>query len=141
MVFLNKILKTCLAGTALVFVLVGTFASAANATEFVVYSVYKPLDLGNPGETPLRDYYVNMGTANGLREGATLDVMRKISTYDVLTEKLYRDLIFKIGTLKVIHVEGNAAVARLDKILPAEKIPASSQRNVMVGDIVRVAND
>lgn len=140
MVFLKKRFKeACIAGSAL-FALLGVFPATANSAEFFVYSVYRPLDLGNPGETPQRDYYVNMGSANGLREGATLDVMRKISTYDVLTEKLYRDLLFKVGTLKVIHVEGNAAVARLDKVLPADRVPASSQRGFMIGDVVRISS-
>lgn len=109
------------------------------AADFVVYSVYKALDLGTE-PAPQKDFFVNMGTANGLREGATLDVYRKISTYDVQAEKLYREMTFKIGTVKVIHVEANAAVARLDKILAPEKMP-STYRAVMVGDIVRPSGE
>jgi hypothetical protein len=108
-----------------------------NAEDFVVYSVYKALDLGNPGETPQKDYYVNMGSSHGLNLGSTLDVIRKMPTYDVANQKLYKDMTFIVGTLKVIHVESNAAIARLEKLAPPEKSPAMTPRAVMVGDFVR----
>jgi hypothetical protein len=111
----------------------------AGSAEFVVYSVYKAIDLGNPGETPQKDYYVNMGTANGLHNGATLEVIRKVATYDLLSEKLYKDVSFPIARLKVIHVEQNAAVARLEQVLPAESTPAVANRAVMVGDAVHIS--
>ena len=119
-------------------------ASAALPTpaisqEYVVYSVYKALDLGNPGEIPQKDFYVNMGSANGLQEGATLEVLRRAPSYDLMSQKLYRDLTFPIGKLKVIHVEANAAIARLDKLIPLDKLPAVSPYAVMVGDIVRAS--
>lgn len=110
---------------------------AAQSAEFIVYSVYKALDMGNPGEVPQKDYYLNMGTANGLSEGSSVDVLRKVSTYDTLSEKLYREILFKIATLKVIHVEANAAVARLEKAHPADKIPVTQIKGVMIGDLVR----
>jgi hypothetical protein len=112
----------------------------AGSAEFVVYSVYKAIDLGNPGETPQKDFYINMGTANGLHNGATLEVIRKVATYDLLSEKLYKDVSFPIARLKVIHVEQNAAVARLDQLLPADKTPAVANRAVMVGDAVQIAD-
>jgi hypothetical protein len=112
----------------------------AGSADFVVYSVYKAIDLGNPGEIPQKDYYVNMGTTNGLHNGATLEVIRKVATYDLLSEKLYKDISFPIARLKVIHVEQNAAVARLEQVLPADKTPAVANRAVMVGDVVQITN-
>jgi hypothetical protein len=111
----------------------------ARAAEFVVYSVYRGLDLGNPGETPLKDYFVNMGSAQGVREGMKLEVIRRVSTYDLASQKLYKDVSFPFATLKVIHVENNAAIARLDKLAPAEQTPTMSVRAIMVGDLVRPA--
>jgi hypothetical protein len=116
-------------------------SSADSLQEFVVYGVHKELDLGNPGETPQKDYYLSIGSAQGLREGSIVEVNRRMPTYDLSAEKLYKDVIFPIARLKVIHVEGNAAIARLDKMLPADKIPAmGAPRAVMVGDLVRPAN-
>ncbi len=106
------------------------------AADYVVYSVYKELDLGFPGDSPQKDFFVNMGTAQGVRIGAALKVYRRVSTYDLMSEKLYRDVSFPIARLKVIHAENNAAICRLDKMLPVASTPAFSPRAVMVGDLV-----
>lgn len=111
----------------------------SEAADFVVYSVFKPLSMGEPGENPQKDYYINMGSAHGLGPGATVEVMRRTPTYDLIGQKLYKDVTFPIARLKVIHVEPNAAVARLDKMLPEEKMPAIYPGAVMVGDLIRPA--
>jgi hypothetical protein len=108
------------------------------ADDFVIYSVYQSLWLGDPNDHPQKDYYVNMGSSNGIRNGSYLEVVRKISTYDLLSEKLYKDMQFPIARLRVIHVEGNAAIARLDRFMPDEATPALSNHAVMVGDIVKL---
>jgi hypothetical protein len=113
----------------------------SRADDFVVYSIYRELDMGNPGETPLKDYYLNMGSSNGLHEGSRVDVIRKFSTYDSITEKLFREVQFKVATLKVIHVESGIAVARMDKMVPFEKNPAIAIKGVMLGDSVRISSD
>jgi hypothetical protein len=111
------------------------------AADFVVYSVFKPLDLGNPGESHQKDYYVNMGSNQGIQEGTRLDVIRRISTYDLLNAKLYQDVAFPIARIRVVHVERNAAVCRLEKVLSADKTPETGIRAVMVGDLVRPAEE
>src|ERR1700733_1670788 len=85
----------------------------ARASDYFVYSVYKELDMGNPGEIPQKDYYINMGTSQGLHDGMFVQVLRRTSTYDLLTERLYKDVLFPIARLKVIHTEATAAVGRL----------------------------
>jgi len=109
----------------------------ANATEGVVYSVYRGVDLGNPGETPQRDYYVNLGNQQGVQNGTVLEVSRKLASYDLLSEKLYKDVVFPIATVKVIHAESGVAIARLDKMIAPEKAPAFTPRAIMIGDVVR----
>ena len=115
----------------------GTFARDVLAAEHFVYSVLKGLDFGNPGEQPQRDYYVNIGTNQGVRTGDKLEVLRRVPTYDVPSQKLYKDLTFPFATLKVIHAESNAAIARLEELSPPEKTPVLSPSAVMVGDLVR----
>ena len=125
-------------------VLVGMLVSAlwmlmpsASANDAVVYSVYKGVDLGNPGETPSKDYYVNLGSQQGVDKGTILEVSRKLATYDLLSEKLYKEVVFPIATLKVIHAESGVAIARLDKLIAADQAPSFTPRAVMVGDVVR----
>ncbi len=113
--------------------------SSLYAEDFVVYSVQKGLDFGNPGETPQKDYFITMGSQNGLRNGAMLEVLRKTPTYDIRGEKLYKDMAYPFAKLKVIHVESNGAIARLDKFLPVEKTPIIQIPAIIVGDLVRRA--
>jgi hypothetical protein len=113
--------------------------SEAQGPTYAVYSTYRPIDLGFPGEVTPRDYFVNMGSNQGVKPGSFLRVLRKAPTYDVSNQKIYRDVIFPIARLKVIHVESNAAIARLDEYAPTEATPAFSPRVVMVGDQVELS--
>ncbi|MBI3535415.1 MAG: hypothetical protein HY072_08050 [Deltaproteobacteria bacterium] len=114
------------------------FQPLALSEDFVVYNVQKALSFGND-EVLEKDYFINMGHQNGLRVGSILDVYRKISSYDVRTEKLYLNVTFPFARLKVIHVENQLAIARLEKFLPPEKTPVFFPPGVMAGDIVKKA--
>jgi len=107
------------------------------ANEAIVYSVYKGIDLGNPNDATQKDYFINLGTNNGIEEGSVVEVSRRAPSYDLTTEKLYKDLVFPIARLKVIHAEKDAAIARLEKLYPADKTPVLNPRAVIVGDIVK----
>jgi len=124
-------------GLALVF-MTSTPLQANNAG-FTVYSTYRPVDLGFPGETTNRDYFVNMGSNQGVKPGSYLRVMRKAPTYDMNNQKVFRDVTFPIARLKVIHVESNAAIARLHEYAPPDVTPGFSPRVVMVGDLVELS--
>src|SRR5690606_39652968 len=82
----------------------------ALSDDAIVYSVYKGMDLGNPNEHVQKDYFVNVGTNQGIRVGTILEVARKTPTYDLTTDKLYKDLIFPFALLRVIHAEKDAAI-------------------------------
>lgn len=105
----------------------------------IVYSVFKGIDLGNPNEGIEKDYFVNLGTNQGIRVGTVLEVARKSPSYDLTTEKLYKDLIFPFALIRVIHAEKDAAIARLEKIYPSDKTPIATPRSVIVGDRVRIS--
>jgi hypothetical protein len=109
------------------------------AAEYVVYSTFRAIDMGGSAEPPPKDYYVNMGKAQGVREGTILEVFRRTPTYDLLTEKLYKDVTFPIARLRVIHAENAAAIARLDKPLPAANTPSAAPVTPMMGDLVQIA--
>ena len=116
-------------------------AYVSRAEEFQVYSVYSPIDLGQGSEAVRKDYYINMGSSSGLKKGMSLEVVRKLPTYDVANEKLYKDVSFSIAVIKVIHVESQVSIARLEKLLPLDQTPVSSPQAVMVGDRVRISQE
>lgn len=122
------------------------------AADPIVYSIERQLDLGGGtlsaatisgvsttatnDEINPKDYYVGIGSAQGVNNGSVLTVLRRKPIYDSMTEKLYRDVEFPIATLKVIHVEKNIAIARLEALLPTAKTPVIQPRAVMLGDRV-----
>ena len=116
-----------------------TLPNSGRAAEFTVYSVYQHLDLGNENEKPQRDYYINMGTDQGVRKGSSVTVIKKVATYDAVSEKLYKEMAFPFARMKIIHAEPNLSVARVEKFLPVENVPAVNPQAVMVGDIVRLS--
>lgn len=105
----------------------------------IVYSVFKGIDLGNPNDRVQKDYFVNLGTNQGIHVGTVLEVARKAPSYDLTTEKLYKDLIFPFAQIRVIHAEKDAAIARLEKLYPQDKTPVLTPRSVIVGDLVRIS--
>jgi hypothetical protein len=113
--------------------------SALSDETAIVYSVFKGIDLGNPNEKVQKDYFINLGTNQGIHVGTILEVARKSPSYDLTTEKLYKDLIFPFAQVKVIHAEKDASIARLSKLYPEDKTPVLTPRSVIVGDLVRIA--
>jgi hypothetical protein len=106
--------------------------------EPIIYSVYQPLSMGDPGELVMKDYFVNVGTKNGVKQGSRLDVFRRKPSYDLQARKLEKDITFPIASLRVIHAENSVAVARLEKMAPEAITPSIVPRAVMVGDLVKL---
>lgn len=122
----------------LAFLALSSFAPLAmSQDEFMVYSMYRPVDLGDSSEPPAKDYFLNLGTRNGLKNGHLVKVFRRAATYDLTSQKLFKDVQFPIARLRVIHAESHAAIARLESFLPLDKTPGISPRAIMVGDVVR----
>ncbi len=111
-------------------------------TSFASYQVYGirtdfPM---TDGQQTFRDVYVNMGTDQGIKVGSVLEAYRVVTTVDEINQRVGKNISFKIAVLKVIHAEGDIAVARVEKMLPAEVVPTGTFTNVMVGDRVDISS-
>ncbi len=114
-----------------------TGIAQALSDDSIVYSVQKSFDLGEANEEMVKDFYINLGTNNGIRVGTVLEVSRKTPSYDLTSQKLYKDIQFSFARLKVIHAEKDACIARLERLYPIEKTPVVNPRAVLVGDSVK----
>ena len=81
-----------------------------------------------------------MGSHNGLKKGSVLDVYRKISSFDNLTQRLVGDHMIPVGRIRVIHADDKSAIARLDKFVSIDQEPGLLPQAVMIGDVVRPTN-
>ena len=112
----------------------------AQADEFTVYQVYRGIDLGESDQPPPKDIFVNMGAGQGLKKGSILDVYRKISSFDNLSQRLVGDHLIPVGRVKIIHVDEKTAIARVDKFVSIDQEPGLLPQAVMIGDLVRPAS-
>jgi hypothetical protein len=108
------------------------------AKEFVIYSVAQDLPMGIEKEILKKNYFVNMGSTQGLKSGTILDVYRIISELDPYESKKRYNHRVKIGELKVIHSEENSAITTLQQMRNDENAPVLEVAAMMIGDVVSV---
>src|SRR5690349_6711302 len=118
----------------LLIVLTAIFAgSIGQAKEIAVFDVRRPLSFENGQDLP-KDFYINAGIEVGLKVGMTVSVNRRQTLYDPFQNKSPGDLIIPVGRLKIIHVQDNIAVARLEEIAGRQSLPTLEFDAIMVGD-------
>ena len=91
-------------------------ASMAIAKDYVIYSIAQDIPMGFKEEKLKKNFYVNMGKSQGLKDGSVLDVYRVISVLDPYENKKRFNHRVKIGEIKVIHSEETSAIGRLSKL-------------------------
>lgn len=111
--------------------------TAANANDYIIYSIVQNIPMDST-DKPKKNYYINMGEKQGIRPGTVLDVVRSINRSDPYESKKRYNYKVKIGELKVIHAEANAAIGSVNKIRNEEKDPLFEIEKLMIGDKVTV---
>lgn len=115
-------------------------ALPAGAAEHSVYEVYRAIDLGESDRQPPKEIFVDIGSLHGVKKGSVLDVYRKVSSFNNLTEKFASDHLVPVGKLRVIHTDEKTAIARIDRFVSPEQELALLPQSIMIGDFVRLAD-
>lgn len=120
--------------------LVFTFtASMGFARDYIIYSIAQDIPMGHENEVIQKNYYVNMGTKQGLESGTVLDVFRVISRLDPYETKKRYNYKVKIGELEVIHTEENSAITNLKSVNDSSKKGLFFDvQGLMIGDHIGV---
>ncbi len=121
----------------MMFVFVFT-ASMGFARDYIIYSIVQDVPMGNENEVIKKNFYVNMGSKQGVKSGTQLDVFRTISRLDPYETKKRYTYKVKIGEIKVLHTEENTAIGSLSKLNIGEEVPLFDVNNLMIGDKVNV---
>ena len=108
------------------------------AKEYIIFSIVQDIPMGQEGEVIKKNYYINIGQQQGVKEGTLLDVYRVISRADPYSSKQRYNYKVKIGKLKVLHSEDTAAIGVLKEIKTGEDAPLYEIDNFMIGDLVSV---
>ena len=86
-----------------------------------------------------KNYYLNIGSSQGVSPGTVLDVYRTISRQDPYENKRRFEYKVPIGKLEVIHTESKASIAITKKLQQERESPLLFEvHNFMVGDRVSV---
>lgn len=115
------------------------FNFSAFARNHLIYTVEEEVPMGYENEITKKNYYVNMGANQGVKPGTILDVFRIISKsnpYDNLKRVNYK---VKIGELKVLHSDEEAAIGSIKKMKLGDEDPLFEIRGFMIGDSVSVS--
>jgi hypothetical protein len=106
--------------------------------EYIIYSVAQDIPMGVENEVIHKNYYVNMGSKQGLDHGTVLDVFRVISRADPYETKKRYNYRVKIGELKVLHTEDDSSITELSEIKPQSENIYFEIPSFMIGDHVEV---
>lgn len=107
--------------------------------DHLIFSVAEDLPMGFDNEKLRRNYYVNIGSNQGVTKGTTLDVFRVISKANPYDNKKRVNYRIPIGKLEIIHSEDESAVAYIQELNMNIKDPLFEINNFMIGDHVSVS--
>lgn len=108
--------------------------------DYVIYNI--GLEIPMDDETkPLKNFYINMGSSQGLIEGTILDVYRIVSRVDPYKTKQRYTHKVKIGELKILHTEDETAIGSLNQLKDAKDGLYFEVNGIMIGDHVAVKID
>jgi hypothetical protein len=117
------------------FLLAGLFSWEAFAADVNVVDVRRNIPLAD--DAPIyKDFYLNGGNSDGLKQNMVVTVFRKLSVRDATGTTTYGDVEIPVGQLKVIMTAGRVAVAREYKLIPRDDQPMLEQTGIMIGDRV-----
>lgn len=128
--------NTCKVNILIVFILLASYQ--VYARDHLIFSVSEEIPMGYENETLRRNYYVNIGSNQGVTKGAILDVYRVISKSNPYDDKKRVNYKIPIGQLEIIHSENESAIAFLKKKFDTANDPLFEINNLMIGDNVQV---
>lgn len=109
-------------------------ASKAFADEPRIIDVRRNIPLAD-SDPIYRDIYIKM-EPGALKRDQIVTAVRKISVRETTGVNPLGELSIPVGTLKIIYVENNLAVARETKLLSRDTLPMLEQIGLMSGDVI-----
>lgn len=117
------------------------FTQTTWAKSYVIFSLTQDLPMGHENEVIRKNYYINMGSGQGLKKDSLVDVFRVISVQNPYDNKKRVNYKVKIGQLKVLHSMDEASIAMLNEYESEDTTPIFELPQFMVGDHVSINVD
>jgi len=125
------------------FLLLLFFTFSTHSKNYFIYSIDHQLPTGELGtrQIPRKNFYLNIGTLQGVEEGTILEVRRKMSKNNKFKNNEEYTFHIKVGLLKVIQANESSSIAITEEIIQGEESPFTDYQSVMLGDEVSVPID
>ena len=126
------------------FFLIGLISFNVFPKNFIVYSIDHHIPTGENGttETPQKNFYLNIGSLQGVEEGSILEVRRKVTKNNKFENNKEFTLHMRIGLIRVIEVFDNSSIAVSEEIYRENTThPFTGFQSVMLGDHVNIPFD
>lgn len=124
---------------AILAILLLSSLQGAFAKDVTVFDVRRALAMEN-GDQPHKDYFFNAGSSEGLKKGMLVTVTRRQALYDQYLNKSPGDLVVAVGVLRIIHIQADMSVARLESLQNRDNSPGVEFEAIMVGDKVEISS-
>ena len=111
-----------------------------SARSYVIFSMAQDLPMGFDNEVIRKNYYINMGSSQGVRKDSVVDVFRIISVQNPYDNKKRVNYKVKIGKLKILHTSDDASIATVQEY-HKEDVPIFELNQFMIGDHVAINVD
>lgn len=115
-------------------------STGAFARSYVIFSLAQDLAMGFENEVVRKNYYVNIGSGQGIKKDSILDVFRIISVQNPYDNKKRVNYKVKIGELKVLHSSDEASIAMVNQY-EKDETPIFELNQFMIGDHVSINVD
>jgi hypothetical protein len=123
------------------FILTMLFIShAVSAKSYVIFSMAQDLPMGFDNEVIRKNYYINIGSGQGVKKDSIVDVFRIVSVQNPYDNKKRVNYRVKIGELKILHAADDSSIAMVNEY-EKDDVPILELNQFMIGDHVAINVD
>ena len=111
--------------------------SQANATAMgTIIQVARRLRMSYSEPVPPKDYFIDLGERDGLKEGDRVEVYRYVPVPNRMASGDWHVMKVTLGELKIKQVGESTSVARYEREREINSLPAMEYQSLMLGDQV-----
>ena len=121
----------------LLILLMFSFYAMAEKTEYRVFDLKKTLPIDEK-EKIYYDYYLSLGSDQGVQPGDVINVYRRVPIVDNYSTINHNDMQIAVGQLKIIYSQPTMSIGRIIKHKRPANMPVLEFEKIMIGDRVEM---
>lgn len=87
-------------------------------------------------EPRLMDFYINGGSANGIKTNHVFKIKRKLPLRSSLSNEQNNFIEIPVGEIKIIFLDDRTAIGRIHKYFERDSLPLLEVPGFLIGDLV-----